>query len=432
MPDHKGKTNKKTEIKLESDINRIVWTAGTGCPGGKVGLEIETQFVGVNSEASIEITDKSGKKFDTIKKKIYGNKLWLEITVPEKAKDELYAEIKLSKHGVSKKSRGLYLFPFVEIKNPKWDKEEVRRGDILKLSADIKGLADGNIAEIQIWEHDADDAHDLVTKFPVTIRNQKIEADWEFQYVDDTDDIPTQEESEKGYQWPEYFFRVVCAGKSADSKVINFKDWIEIEWKFLNGKPAANKKFKLFLPDGNERSENFDENGKFRLEDAPPGPLRAALEEDEDGSNDDDNEEEKQKIKLVLKDADNNSYSNKKFEIQYGLDTVSGNTSGDGMIEAEIPADVQEAKLLVWLRDDDEKASYSTTIQFEQLEPENDPKGIQKRLQGLGFYNGPVDGELGPMTRNAIKNFQKKNNLPTTGIINSELSENINKKYKNI
>lgn len=122
----------------------------------------------------------------------------------------------------------------------------------------------------------------------------------------------------------------------------------------------------------------------------------------------------------------------KKFEIQYGLDTVSGNTSGDGMIEAEIPADVQEAKLLVWLRDDDEKASYSTTIQFEQLEPENDPKGIQKRLQGLGFYNGPVDGELGPMTRNAIKNFQKKNNLPTTGIINSELSENINKKYKNI
>jgi hypothetical protein len=36
MPDHKGKTNKKTEIKLESDINRIIWTAGTGCPGGKV------------------------------------------------------------------------------------------------------------------------------------------------------------------------------------------------------------------------------------------------------------------------------------------------------------------------------------------------------------------------------------------------------------
>lgn len=431
MPDHKGNTNKKTEIKLESDINRIIWTAGTGCPGGKVGLEIETQFVGVNSELAIEISDKSGKKLDTKKKKIYGNKLWLEITIPEKAKDELFAEVKLSKHGISKKSRGLYLFPFVDIKNLKWDKQEARRGDILKLTADVKGLADGNEAEVQIWEHDADLAHDLVTKFPVTIRNQKIEADWEFEYLEDTDDIPTEGETENGYQWPEYFFRVVCAGKSADSGLLKFKDWVEIEWKYLNGEPAANKKFKLFLPDGNERSETFDENGKFRLEDAPPGPLRAALEEDEDDSDDNDNNEEEQKIKLALKDADNNSYSSKKFEIHYGLDTLSGNTTSDGLIEAEIPADVSEAKLLLWLRDDDEKASFSTTILFEQLEPENDTKGIQKRLQHLGFYAGPIDGEAGPMTRDAIKNFQKKNNLAVTGVADPDLSEKVNKKYKN-
>lgn len=278
MPDHKGKTNKKTEIKLESDINRIVWTAGTGCPGGKVGLEIETQFVGVNSEASIEITDKSGKKFDTIKKKIYGNKLWLEITVPEKAKDELYAEIKLSKHGVSKKSRGLYLFPFVEIKNLKWDKQEARRGDILKLSADIKGLADGNVAEIQIWEHDADDAHDLVTKFPVTIRNQKIEADWEFQYVDDTDDIPTQEESEKGYQWPEYFFRIVCAGKSADSGLLRFKDWVEIQLKDRVGIPHKNKKYILTFADGTEKNGQLNDEGKTIIENIPPGAIKFKLD----------------------------------------------------------------------------------------------------------------------------------------------------------
>lgn len=273
MPDHKGKTNKKTEIKLESDITRIVWTAGTGCPGGKVGLEIETQFVGVNSEASIEITDKSGKKFDTIKKKIYGNKLWLEITVPEKAKDELYAEIKLSKHGVSKKSRGLYLFPFVEIKNLKWDKQEARRGDILKLSADIKGLADGNVAEIQIWEHDADDAHDLVTKFPVTIRNQKIEADWEFQYVDDTDDIPTQEESEKGYQWPEYFFRVVCAGKLADSGLLKFKDFVSIQLLDSNGDPISEMEYELRLADGSLVDGKLDNDGKLQLEVLSPGPI---------------------------------------------------------------------------------------------------------------------------------------------------------------
>ncbi|HSL87827.1 MAG TPA: hypothetical protein VK870_00845 [Ignavibacteriaceae bacterium] len=277
MPDHKGKTNKKTEIKLESDINRIIWTAGTGCPGGKVGLEIETQFVGVNSEIAVEISDKSGKKFDTIKKKIYGNKLWFEITVPEKAKDELYAEVKLSKHGISKKSRGLYLFPFVDIKNLKWDKQEARRGDILKLTADIKGLADGNEVEVQIWEHDSDIAHDLVTKFPVTIRNQKIEADWEFEYVEDTDDIPTQEESEKGYQWPEYFFRVVCAGKSADSGLLKFKDWVEIEVKDKLGIPITNKDYKLLFPDGTEKQGKLTEEGKIRIEDLPPGKIKFQL-----------------------------------------------------------------------------------------------------------------------------------------------------------
>ena len=432
MDKHSGDTDKPKEVKLTSTIEQVVWTKKSGAPGGKVGLQITTQLVGNNSEVSIQLSDKSGSSFETIKKKMFGGKCWVEVTVPEKAKDELFAEVKLSKLSLNKKSNGLEVLPAIEIKNLKWDRDEVHRGDIVKISADVTNIYDGAEAEIQIWEHDSDLAHDFVASIPVTIKNKKIETQWEFQYVDDTDDIPTQEETENGYQLPEYFFRVVVGGKSEDSKIMKFKDWVEVEWLYPNGQPAANKKFKLFLPDGNERSETFDENGKFRLEDAPPGPLRVALEEDdEDSSDDDNNEEEKQKIKLALKDAENNSYSNKKFEIHYGLDTVSGNTTGDGMIETEIPADVQEAKLLVWLRDDDEKASYSTTIQFEQLEPENDPKGIQKRLQHLGFYAGPIDGESGTMTRDAIKNFQKKNNLPVTGVINPELSEKINNKYKN-
>ncbi|MBS4036126.1 MAG: hypothetical protein KGZ85_16810 [Ignavibacterium sp.] len=279
MPDHKGNTNKKTEIKLESDINRIIWTAGTGCPGGKVGLEIETQFVGVNSEASIEISDKSGKKFDTIKKKIYGNKLWLEITVPDKAKDELFAEVKFSKHGVSKKSRGLYLFPGVEIKNLKWDKQEAKRGDILNLTADIKGLADGNEAEIQIWEHDNDEAHDLITKFPVKIKDQKIEADWEFEYVDDTDDIPSQEENEKGYQWPEYFFRVVCAGKSADSGLLRFKDWVEIKVIDKENSPRVDEKYIVLLPNAEKIEGKVDTEGFIKLDNLPPGKIKIEFSE---------------------------------------------------------------------------------------------------------------------------------------------------------
>ncbi len=320
----------------------------------------------------------------------------------------------------------------VEIKNLKWDKKEARRGDIIKLTADVTNVYEGAEAEIQIWEHDSDGAHDLITKFPAIVKNNKIDVDWEYEYHEDTDEIPTEAEAEQGYNPPEYFFRVIIAGVSADSGLLEFKDWVEIEWLYPNGDPAANKKFKLFLADGNERSETFDANGKFRLEDMPPGPLRVALEDDDSDSNESDDEEEQQTIRIALKDSSDNSYSNKKYEIHYGLDTVSGNTNGEGLIEAELPANVHEAKLLVWLRGNDETPSYCTTIQFEQLEPENEPKGVQKRLQNLGFYNGAIDGEFGPMTREAIKNFQKKNNLPVTGTVNPEVSEKINEKFNNI
>jgi hypothetical protein len=273
-----GDTDKKQEVKLESSIEQVLWSKKSATPGGKVGLDVFTKFVGNNSEIKIEISDKAGKTFETIKGKLSGNHFWKEIVVPEKAKDELFGEAKLSKHSLTKKSSGLYLFPLVEIKNLKWDKDEVRRGDILKLTADIKGLADGNEAELQIWEHDADEAHDLITKFPVTIKNQKVEAEWEFQYVDDTDDIPTEEESEKGYQWPEYFFRVVCAGKSADSGLLKFKDFIEVVLQDKLGVPHKNRKYVLKLPDGTEKKGTLDDEGKLTLNDIPPGKIEFKLE----------------------------------------------------------------------------------------------------------------------------------------------------------
>ncbi|HLG32068.1 MAG TPA: hypothetical protein VI362_03440 [Ignavibacteriaceae bacterium] len=274
---HSGDTDKKQEIKLESSIEQILWTKNSSSPGGKIGIEVFTKFVGNNSEQKIEISDKSGKTFETIKGKIIGNHYWKEITVPEKAKDELYAEVKLSKHSLSKKSLVLYLFPLVEIKNLKWDKDEVHRGDVLKLTADIKGLADGNQAEIQIWEHDADQAHDLITKFPVTIKNQKVEAEWEFQYVDDTDDIPTGEESENGYQWPEYFFRVIAAGKSADSGLLKFKDSIEINLQFDDGEGIADEEYIIILPDGKEIKGSLDKNGYAREDKIPPGKFEISF-----------------------------------------------------------------------------------------------------------------------------------------------------------
>jgi len=42
-------------------------------------------------------------------------------------------------------------------------------------------------------------------------------------------------------------------------------------------------------------------------------------------------------------------------------------------------------------------------------------KQIQTALKNAGYYQGAVDGKIGKGTREAIKAFQKANNLPTDG-----------------
>ena len=268
---HQGPTDQIKKVELPSSIQQVLWTRPNAAAGAKVGLEVFTQFVGNNSEIKIEISDKSGKIFETIKAKISGNKFWKPITVPEKAKDELYAEVKLPKHGLSKKSNCLYVYPPVQIKNCKWDKKEAREGDIVRLTADIINVYEGTEAEIQIWEHDQDLAHDFITRFTTTVKNKKIEAEWEYEYHEDTDDIPTEEETEKGYNPPEYFFRVIVACVSADSGLLEFKDWIEIILKDEFGDPIANANYVLKLADGSEIEGQLDENGHTEVQDIKPG-----------------------------------------------------------------------------------------------------------------------------------------------------------------
>lgn len=44
-----------------------------------------------------------------------------------------------------------------------------------------------------------------------------------------------------------------------------------------------------------------------------------------------------------------------------------------------------------------------------------DPQSIQKALKNLGLYQGEVDGKVGPKTKEAIREFQKKNSLEADG-----------------
>ena len=58
-----------------------------------------------------------------------------------------------------------------------------------------------------------------------------------------------------------------------------------------------------------------------------------------------------------------------------------------------------------------------------------DTRSVQKALKTAGFYDGLVDGKLGPKTQGAIREFQKSRGLKEDGVIGrqtwADLSEHI-------
>ena len=277
MTAHQTPTDQIKKVQLPSAIEQVLWTKPMAGSGGRVGLEIFTHYVGNGSSIEIELSDQTGKNFGKYKEKISGNRFWTQIKVPADAKQALYANVKLPKHGLQMKSNPLILLPPIEITNAKWDKKEARRGDILKLSADVKSAEDGTEGEIEIWEHDSDGAHDFITKFPMFVKNKKVEADWEYEYHEDSDEIPTEEELQKygnHYNPPEYFFRVKIGDIFIDSGLLTFKDDIEITLKDQDGKPVSDEKYVLYLPDGSTRNGTLDSKGYAKEEKVPPGKIR--------------------------------------------------------------------------------------------------------------------------------------------------------------
>jgi Putative peptidoglycan binding domain len=54
---------------------------------------------------------------------------------------------------------------------------------------------------------------------------------------------------------------------------------------------------------------------------------------------------------------------------------------------------------------------------YNGLTPDQVTVNVQQQLAAAGYYDGPIDGALGPMTREAIANYQADNGLAVTSAI---------------
>jgi hypothetical protein len=273
MAENSSQTGQTKKVTLPSSIEQVMWSKKLAAVGGVVGLEVYMLYIGNNSEIQIELSDKSGKTLGKYSEHTAGNRFWAQIRVPMDAREELYAMVKLPKHSLQKKSSPLVVVPPVQISNAKWDKSEARRGDTLKLTADVKGVPDGVEAMIEVYEHDSDGAHELVSKFQVPVKNKKIDAEWKFEYHEDTGSIPSAHETEKGYHAPKYFFKATVGEVGVDSAALEFKDGIALELNDDSGNPISDVEYVLHCADGSQRKGKMDNEGKAFEKDVPPGPV---------------------------------------------------------------------------------------------------------------------------------------------------------------
>ena len=278
---HTAQTDTKNKIKLESSIIYAEWKSPAAVGGYTAELEVVTCMVGEG--AAIEIKGKSskGKAPDSIKGTIHGNYFAGSLPIPEKVDPaaEIWFEAKLSKHGLKMESLPIPARPPIYATSLKWDKQEVHRGDIVKMQCKFEGCVPNSEAQIIVYEYNPDGHHDKVLTIPTQLKNLDLEVQWEFDYVDHTDKIPTEPDKQKyqkHYIPIQYFFIAVIdgvrIGSGQESGKLKFKDWLRIELRDKNGKPVPNEKYSLILPDGSTKNGTLNAEGFALEKDVPPGP----------------------------------------------------------------------------------------------------------------------------------------------------------------
>ena len=285
MPESKfaKPTDSAEEIQLESALIYADWRQGAAYTGCRAAFEVVTVFVG--NGAKIEISGKSekGKKLGKIKDTIEANRYIGAFDIPGDVEpgDQISFEAKLSANNIDGESSKIPVYPAPVVTNMKWSAQEARRGDVLKLTADVDKVPGGTEALVTIFEYDQDGANDKIVEIPAVIKDMKLDVEWEYEYHEDVDELPTSEEVQRygsSYNPPEYFFVIDIngfkAGKQRESGILAFKDYLEISLRDAAGVPKADERYVLHLPDGSTMEGRLDSEGKARADGIPPGHIR--------------------------------------------------------------------------------------------------------------------------------------------------------------
>lgn len=111
----------------------------------------------------------------------------------------------------------------------------------------------------------------------------------------------------------------------------------------------------------------------------------------------------------IYKGIENLPYT---LEIPGGV-RIEGKTGKNGLVETPVPSWAKKGTLHL--------PGGAIELRLGGLDPVRQVRGVQQRLNNLGFNAGPVDGIFGPKTRRAVAAFQATHSdLKPSGVLNDE------------
>jgi hypothetical protein len=159
-----------------------------------------------------------------------------------------------------------------------WDKTEVHRGEVVKLTTQFVNPLPDAIAQVIIYEYSPDGFHEKVESFPATVKNDTLELLWEFDYKGDISQIATEIERQKyqkHYVPVEYFFLVVIdgvrVGEGQESGLLRFKEKLNLKLFDAYGLLMKKADYKIKFADGTEKKYTTDDKGVITDASMPPG-----------------------------------------------------------------------------------------------------------------------------------------------------------------
>jgi len=118
------------------------------------------------------------------------------------------------------------------------------------------------------------------------------------------------------------------------------------------------------------------------------------------------------RFNVRLLDADGNPRAGIPYKLVIDGKTAQGSIAADGNLSEIIKPNAKKAVLtLSPPGSDDERYEF----QLGHMNPADDGAGCQGRLQNLGYYDGPINGNLDDATVEAIRRFQEDEGLEITG-----------------